>query len=104
MSPCSRRKFIAARQAQAASEGKAFIIEEFGKFIPRPATSDADIARIRDPYFQDIFSIVNGSVNAEGALRGPRFNIRAIVCVICRADLPMKSLITVLLCPITTQR
>ena len=68
--PCSRRKFIAARQAQAASEGKAFIIEEFGKYVPRPADSDSDISRIRDPYFQDIFSIVNSSINTEGALRG----------------------------------
>ena len=46
------------------------MIEEFGKSIPRPAESDADIARIRDPYFQDIFSIVNSSINTEGALRG----------------------------------
>ncbi len=51
-------------------DGKPFVVEEFGKYVPRPATSDADIARIRDPWFEDVFGIVEGSVKSGGPIHG----------------------------------
>lgn len=64
------RKWLAARSTQAQQYGKPFVVEEFGKYVPRPATSDSDIARIRDPWFQDVFDIVDGSIKAGGAIHG----------------------------------
>jgi hypothetical protein len=64
------RKWLSTRAAQAQSDGKPFVIEEFGKYVPRPATSDSDIARIRDPWFEDVFGIVEGSIKSGGPIHG----------------------------------
>jgi len=64
------RKWLSTRSAQAQMDGKPFVVEEFGKYVPRPATSDADIARIRDPWFEDVFGIVEGSVKSGGPIHG----------------------------------
>lgn len=66
----ARRKWLSTRSAQAQMDGKPFVVEEFGKYVPRPATSDADIARIRDPWFEDVFGIVEGSVKSGGPIHG----------------------------------
>ena len=79
------RRWLSARAAQAASYGKPFVIEEFGKYIPRPATSDEDIKRIRDPWFEDVFSIVDGSIKSGGPIHGQcAVSLAACTMVWCR--------------------
>mmetsp|Transcript_8368 Transcript_8368/g.25080 ORF Transcript_8368/g.25080 Transcript_8368/m.25080 type:complete len:630 (-) Transcript_8368:2224-4113(-) len=64
------RKFLEARVAAARADGKPFVIEEFGKYISRPATSDAEIKALRDPWFQDIFDIAAESQKSDGPIKG----------------------------------
>jgi hypothetical protein len=78
----ARRRWLSARAAQAASYGKPFVIEEFGKYIPRPATNDEDIKRIRDPWFEDVFSIVDGSIKSGGPIHG-EFAVPRADCALC---------------------
>lgn len=68
-----RRKFLEARVAAARADGKPFVIEEFGKYISRPATSDAEIKALRDPWFQDIFDIAAESQKSDGPIKGEPF-------------------------------
>ena len=79
----SCRRWLSARAAQAASYGKPFVIEEFGKYVPRPATSDEDIKRIRDPWFEDVFSIVDGSIKSGGPIHGESAVLLAACATVC---------------------
>lgn len=60
------------------------MIEEFGKYVPRPATSDEDIKRIRDPWFEDVFSIVDGSIKSGGPIHGESAALLATCAMVCR--------------------
>lgn len=64
------RKFLAERVAAAKADGKPFVIEEFGKYISRPATSDAEIMALRNPWMQDFFDIADESQKANGPIKG----------------------------------
>ena len=64
------RKFLAERVAAAKADGKPFVIEEFGKYISRPATSDAEIKALRNPWMQDFFDIADESQKADGPIKG----------------------------------
>lgn len=64
------RKFLAARAMAAKIDKKPFVIEEFGKYISRPATSDAEIKALRDPWIEDIVKIANQSQSSDGPIVG----------------------------------
>lgn len=47
------------------------LVFSLGKFVPRPVTqNDADIEKIRDPWFEEAFSQTMMSIKAGEPLRG----------------------------------
>lgn len=78
------RKFLAARAMAAKIDKKPFVIEEFGKYISRPATSDAEIKALRDPWIEDIVKIANQSQSSGGPIVGERSQPHSLHLSGCR--------------------